>query len=135
MRSFLRYLGVVIALLCLCAISTTKAIAQEEVADQPAAEVEAENEVDAPSELDASDETSSDDESAEQPVESDNGNAGVPIAKAERKQLSAKRIALIRFEGEIKPMSEQYLYRKLDEAKEAGRRPCCNRNHKSWWAT
>ena len=94
-------------------------MAQEEVRDQPAAEVETEIEVNDVSELDDSDETNSDDASAELPVESDNGNAGVAIAKAERKKLSGKRIALIRFEGEIKPMSEQYLYRKLDEAKEA----------------
>ncbi len=120
MRSFFKYFGVVTVLLFLLAIVTTKTFAKEDkVADQPAGEVEKEAEIVDDSELDESDEQSPDDATAEEPVESDNGNAGVPIAKVKREKLSAKRIALIRFEGEIKPMSEQYLYRKLDEAREA----------------
>ena len=60
-----------------------------------------------------------DDEPAVNPVDSGERRAGTPPAMPERKALSAKRIAVIRFEDEIRPMSEQYLYRKLAEAKKA----------------
>lgn len=48
------------------------------------------------------------------------GNVGEPLPKKARRQLQAKRIALIRFEDEIDTLSEQFLYRKLDKARQAG---------------
>ncbi|MCA9216944.1 MAG: hypothetical protein KDB27_27940 [Planctomycetales bacterium] len=51
-------------------------------------------------------------------VDSDKGNKGTPLTRKDRRTLKADKIALIRFDGEITPMSEQYLYRKLDKARE-----------------
>ena len=107
-------------------------IAQDDDADEhPAAEIDtdaaAEHDLatnDADEEPNREESTNESDdaddaEGDEERVKSDDGDGGTPIAKKERPKLTGKRIAIIRFEGEIKPMSEQYLYRKLDEARKA----------------
>ncbi|MFC1759777.1 hypothetical protein ACFL2H_13585, partial [Planctomycetota bacterium] len=112
MRSFFKIVAVMFVASHLA--SSGNAFAQEDgTKDQPAAEIDTDNAIDV--ETNINEEVN--DEPREEAVESDKGRVGVPIAKPPRKQLTAKRVALIRFEGEIKPMSEQYLYRKLDEAK------------------